>query len=163
MLRAALTSALHRPALQAWHWKTAWLLRFPGATYAHTEQRCDVYAAGTCSTRPNALCCKRVTSWPQPLRLISRLSPRFWATLTRGCSTVPRAERVIARTSRASTLIRSTCRAMSVVAFSTQSRRRSFSRGLSFAIARLVLSRQLEPRLRRSSCCCDTFNRLDSP
>ena len=80
MLRAALTSALHRPAVQASHSKTAWLLRFPGATCPHAEHRCDVYAAGTCSTRPKALCCKRVTSWPQPLRLIARLSPRFWAT-----------------------------------------------------------------------------------
>src|SRR4030088_2038251 len=128
MLRAAFTSALHGPAVQASHSKTAWLLRFPGATCPHAEHRCDVYAAGTCSTRPKALCCRRATSWPQPLRLIARLSPRFWATRTPGCATVPRAERVIARTSRSSTLITSNRRARSVVVFSTQSLRRSLSR-----------------------------------
>ncbi len=75
MLRAALTSALHRPALQARHSKTAWFLRFPGATCPHAEHRCDVYAAGICSTRPEALCCKRAARSPQPLRLIARFEP----------------------------------------------------------------------------------------
>ena len=56
---------------------------------------------------------------------------------TPGCSTVPRAVRVIARTSRASIRIVSNRRAMSVVACSTQSLRRSASRAFSFAIARL--------------------------
>jgi hypothetical protein len=32
MLRAAFTSVLQGPAPQATHWKTAWLLRFSGAT-----------------------------------------------------------------------------------------------------------------------------------
>ena len=36
----------------------------------HTEHRCDVYAAGICSTRPQALCCKRAASRPHPLRLM---------------------------------------------------------------------------------------------
>ena len=77
ILRAALTSALHRPALQDSHSKTAWLLRFPDATYPHSEQRCDVYAAGICSTRPKALCCKRAISWPQPLRHDCAVEPTF--------------------------------------------------------------------------------------
>ena len=47
MLRAAFTSALHRPALQASHSKTAWLLRFSWATCPHAEHGCDVYAAGS--------------------------------------------------------------------------------------------------------------------
>ena len=66
------------------------------------------------------------------------VEPRFWATRKPGSSTVPRAERVIARTSRASTLITSNRRARSVVVFSTQSFRRSLSRAFSFAIARFV-------------------------
>ena len=163
MLRAALTSALHRPAVQESHSKTAWLLRFPAATCPHAEHRCDVYAAGICSTRPQALCCKRAPSSPQPLRPIARFSPRFCATRTPGCSTVPRAERVIARTSRASILIVSKRRAISVVTFSTQSLRRSASRAFSFAIALLVRTRRLEPRLARASRCCSTVNRFDSP
>ncbi len=133
--------------------------------------RCDVPTRGASlrrvrgrdpSTRPNALSCKRRTSWPQPLRLIERLSPRFWATPEPGCSTVPRAERVIARTSRASTLITSNRRARPVLVFSTQSRRRSLSRAFSFAIASLVFSRRREPRLARASLCCNTLNRFDS-
>jgi hypothetical protein len=54
MLHAAFTSALHGPAPQATHWKTAWLLRFSGATCPHLEHRCDVYAAGTDSSRPRS-------------------------------------------------------------------------------------------------------------
>ena len=98
MLRAALTSALHGPAPQATHWKTAWLLRFSGATCPQWEHRCDVYAAGTVSSRPRALCLSRATSSPHPWRLIARLRPRFCATWVPGQSRVPRAERVIART-----------------------------------------------------------------
>ena len=69
MLRAAFTSALHGPAPQATHWKTAWLLRFSGATCPQWEHRCDVYAAGTNSSRPRALCFNRATSSPHPWRL----------------------------------------------------------------------------------------------
>ena len=54
-------------------------------------------------------------------------------------------------------------RAMSVVAFSTQSLRRSVSRALSFAIASFVRARRLEPRSAVASRCCRTFNRLASP
>jgi hypothetical protein len=138
MLRAAFTSALHDPALQATHWKTAWLLRFSGATCPQREHRCDVYAAGTNSSRPAALCLSRATSIPHPWRLISRLSPRFCATLVPGRSRVPRADRVIARTFKSSTLMVSKPRATSVVAFSTQSRRRSVSRVRRRAMASLV-------------------------
>ena len=103
MLRAAFKSALQGSAPQARHWKTAWLLRFSGATCPQWEHRCDVYAAGTSSSRPWALCFNRVTSIPHPWRLISRLRPRFCATLVPGHSRVPRAERVMARTFKSST------------------------------------------------------------
>ena len=52
---------------------------------------------------------------PQLCRRIARLSPRFCATRTPGWSKVPRAERVIARTSSFSTRIVSNRRARSVV------------------------------------------------
>ncbi len=115
-------------------------LAVSGATCPHAEHRCDVYAAGICSTRPEALCCSRTASRPHPLRLMARLSPRFCATRTPGCCSVPRAVRVIARTSRASMRIVSKRRAMSVVAFSTQSLRRSVSRAFSFAMRELRAS-----------------------
>ncbi len=66
------------------------------------------------------------------------VEPAFLGNSVPGCSAVPRAERVIARTSRASTLITSKRRARSVVVFSTQSLRRSRSRAFSLAIARFV-------------------------
>ena len=163
MFRAAFTSALHGPVLQASHSKTAWLSRFPGATCPHTQHRCDVYVAEICSTRPNALCCSREASRPHPLRRMARLRPRFCATSSPGCSTVPRAVRVIARRSRASMRIVSKRRAMSVVAFSTQSLRRSVSRALSFAIDCFVRARRLEPRFARARRCCSTVKRFDSP
>ena len=80
-----------------------------------------------------------------------------------GCSTVPRALRVMARTSRASMRIVSKRRAMSVVAFSTQSLRRSVSRAFSFAMASFVRARRSEPRSARARRCCWTFNRIASP
>ncbi|AFV14830.1 hypothetical protein OEM_p100500 (plasmid) [Mycobacterium intracellulare subsp. yongonense 05-1390] len=163
MLRAAFTSALHGPASQASQAKTAWLLRFSGARCPHAEQRCDVYAAGTSSTLPEALCCRRAANRPQPLRLIPRLRPRFWATRCPGFSMVPRAEQVSARTSRASRRIVSKRCAMSVVVFSSQSLRRLLSRALRVAIARLVRARRLEPRRARASRRWSTFNRLVSP
>ena len=95
--------------------------------------------------------------------LIARLRPRFWATRTPGRSSVPRAERVIARTSRSSTRMVSNRRARSVVVFSTQSRRRSTSRALSLAIASLVRRRRLEPRLARARRCCSRRSRIRSP
>ena len=63
------------------------------------------------------------------------VEPTFLGTPAPGCPMVPRAERIIARTSRSSTLITSNRRARSVVVFSTQSFRRSLSRAFSFAIA----------------------------
>ena len=100
---------------------------------------------------------------PQPLRLIARLSPRFWATRTPGCAVVPRADSVMARTSSASILITSKRRARSVVVFSTQSLRRS-SRGLSAcAIARFVFHGGWNPARQRASRCCNTFSRFASP
>ena len=54
-------------------------------------------------------------------------------------------------------------RAMSVVAFSTQSLRRSVSRALNFAIASFARARRWEPRAARARRCCSTFNRLASP
>ena len=163
MLRAALTSALHGSAPQATHWKTAWLLRFSGATCPQWEHRCDVYAAGTVSSRPWALCLSRATSSPHPWRLIARLRPRFCATWVPGHSRVPRAERVIARTFKSSTRMVSKRRATSVVVFSTQSRRRSVSRARNLAIARFVRARRLDPRRARPRRCCNRRSRLVSP
>ena len=80
-----------------------------------------------------------------------------------GRSAVPRADRVIARTSSASMRIVSKRRAISVVAFSTQSWRRSRSRALSCAIDCFVRARRLEPRFARARRCCSTVNRFDSP
>jgi hypothetical protein len=163
MLRAALTSALHCPALQATQTKTAWLLRFSGAMCPQAEHRCDVYADGTPSSRPVALWSSRATSWPHPWRLIARLRPRFCATRTPGRSRVPRVERVIARTSSASTRMVSNRRAISVVVFSTQSRRRLASRALILAIATLVRCRRLEPRWERAMRCYRWRSRVRSP
>ena len=53
MFLAAFTSAL-QAKLQATHRKTAWLSRFSRATCPHALQHCEVYAAGTFSTRPGA-------------------------------------------------------------------------------------------------------------
>ena len=153
MLRAAFTSALHGPALQATHWKTAWLLRFSGAMCPHWEHRCDVYAAGTNSRRPEALYLSRATKSPQPWRLIWRLRPRFCATLVPGCSRVPRAGRVMARTFKSSTRTVSKRRARSVVVVSTQSRRRSVSRARTFATPSFVRARRADPRCARARRC----------
>ena len=163
MLRAAFTSALHGPAPQATHWKTAWLLRFSGAICPQQEHRCDVYAAGTNSSRSRVLCCSRVTSSPHPWRLIARLRPRFCATLAPGHSRVPRAERVIARTFKSSTRMVSKRRAISVVVFSSQSRRRSVSRARNFATASLVRARRRDPRLARPRRRCNRRSRWVSP
>ena len=66
----------------------------------------------------------------------------FCATLVPGQSRVPRAERVIARTSKSSTRIVSKRRATSVVVFSTQSRRRSVSWARNRAMASFVRARR---------------------
>ena len=150
-----------RPALQATQEKTAWLLRFSGAMCPQAEHRCEVYAAGARSIRPGFV----VESGNQPpcLTADARLRPLFCATRTPGWSIVPRAVRVIARTSSASTRIVSNRRARSVVVFSTQSRRRSASRALSFAIASLARCRRLEPGLARARLRCRRRSRIRSP
>ena len=84
-------------------------------------------------------------------RRISRFSPAFWRTFRPGSSHVPFAARVMFLIQRSSTLIRSKRRAMSVLAFSAQSWRRSVSRALSRAMASFVCARRLEPRSARAS------------
>ena len=150
MLRAALTSALHGPASQRRTGKPLGSYGFPGDVPA-VKHRCDVYAAGTNSGRPAALCCNRATSSPHPWRPISRLRPRFCATRVPRHSRVPRPERVIARTLKSSTRMVSKRRARSVVVFSTQSRRRSASRARTLAMASLVRARRGDPRRARAT------------
>src|ERR1700692_3486553 len=94
MLRAAFTSAL-QAKLQAVHGNAAWLSRFSLATCPHALQRCDVYAAGTFSTRPGALSSSLEASSPQPDLPMPRFRPVFWATFRPGVSLVPLAERVM--------------------------------------------------------------------
>jgi hypothetical protein len=88
-------------------------LRFSGATCPQAEHRCDVRGRDAFN-RPATLRVRRATSTP-PRRLIARLRPRFCATRTPGWSTVPTQERIIARTSSASTRMLSNRRARSVV------------------------------------------------
>ncbi len=163
MWHAAFTSAFHGPASQATHWKTAWLLRFPGATCPQWEHRCDVYAADTNSSRPWALCFNRATNRPHPWRLIWRLRPRFCATLVPGHCRLPRVERVIACTFKSSTRMVWKRRAKSVVVFCTQSRRRSASRARTLAMASFVRARRFDPRRARASRCCKRRSRSVSP
>ncbi len=162
MLCAAFTSALHGPAPQATHSKTAWLLRFSGATCPQWEHRCDVYAAGTSSSRPRAFCLSLVVSSPHPWRAISRLRPRVCVTLAPGHSRVPRADRVIARTFKSSTRMMSKPRAKVVVSFSTQSRRRSVSRARNLAMACFVRPPRRDPRRVRARRRCSRRSRSAS-
>src|SRR5450759_2879439 len=112
--------------------KRAWLSRDSAAVYPQARHRCDVYAALTCSTRPGAFCSSRVTSTPQPLSRMARFRPAFGRTFvpgaTPGASMVPLAERVMLRTRRSSTRIRSKRRARSVESLPTQSWRASARR-----------------------------------
>ena len=76
MLRAALTSALHRPAVQASHSKTAWLLRFPGGR-AHTRNN-----VATCTqaalARPGPEPCTATVSRAAPTTSADRaVEPTF--------------------------------------------------------------------------------------
>src|SRR5664280_1534586 len=139
MLRAAFRSACavwpqHRQT------KRAWLSRDSAAVYPQAWHRCDVYAALTCSTRPGACCSSRVTSTPQPWSRMARFRPAFGRTFvpgaSPGASMVPLAERVMWRTRRSSTRIRSRRRARSVDSFSTQSLRAS-ARRVKARLARL--------------------------
>jgi len=70
-----------------------WLSRDSGSRCPQPEQICDVYAAGTFSTRPGALSASRRASRPQPDRRISRLSPAFARTFRPGLPCVRLAER----------------------------------------------------------------------
>jgi hypothetical protein len=154
MFLAALTSACAWYP-QATHRKLGWLSRDSPATCPQALQVCDVYAAATFWRRPDALCSIRSASLPHAEARMARFSPAFCRTLRPGRWRVPVDERVIARTSKSSTQIRSNRRARSVLTFSTQSRRRSTSLALSLAMANLVRSRRRDPlrwrSLRRSS------------
>src|ERR1039458_3446662 len=147
---------------QATHTKVAWLLRLCDAMCLQALQVCDVYAAFTFSTRPDAFCSNRVTSRPQPDLRMPRLSPALGATFLPGFSTVPAAEPVMALTLRSSTRITSNLRARSVVVFSTQSLRRSPSLAFSSAIGVLTFLRRFDPRRARASLRCSRKSRSDS-
>ena len=81
-----------------------------------------------------------------------RFRPAFWRTFRPGSSRVPRADRVMLPIRRSSTLIRSNRRAISVLAFSVQSLRRSASRARSRARASRTRPRQFEPRRPGQAC-----------
>jgi hypothetical protein len=102
MFRAAFTSALSAAA-QARQAKTAWLLWLPAAIYPHPLHRCEVYAEVTFWIRPGALASRRLTSKPQPDRMISRFSPALAATFRPGWPTVPFADRAVPWIRRSST------------------------------------------------------------
>src|SRR5450759_3722090 len=110
MLRAAF-----RSACAVWpqdrQTKRAWLSRDSAAVYPQAWHPCDLYAALTLPTRPGAFCPSRVTSTPQPFARMARFRPAFCRTFVPGASTVPLAERVMLRTRRSSTRIRSKRRA----------------------------------------------------
>ena len=134
MFLAAFTSALQAYP-QAVHRKTAWLSRDFRSTCPHAEQRWLVNAGLIFSTRPGALSSSRRTSRPQPGPQDAPGSARpSGRTFRPGFSRVPLAERVMFLICRSSTRITSNRRAMSVLAFSAQSLRRSVSRALSRAI-----------------------------
>src|SRR5215472_16752190 len=120
MFTAAFTSALPQYP-QARHRKTAWLSRASGLRVLHCEHTWLVYAGLTFSTRPAALCSRRVANVDQAELRMARLRPAFCRTFRPGDSAVPLAERVMLRTFRSSMRIRSYRRAIVVLAFSAQS------------------------------------------
>ena len=163
MLRAAFTSALHRRAEQDSHSKTAWLLRFPGATYPHTAHRCDVYAAGICSTRPYALCCNRAASRSQPLRLIARFSPHFCATFTPGCTDGPAC--TAGHRPHVEGFDPDRLEAARNCEWSFSQPSPCAGQPHALLVSRspcLLRSRRLEPRLAGASRCCNTLKRFAS-
>ena len=93
----------------------------------------------------------RRTSSPQPDRRMPRFSRALARTFRPEFSRVPFAERVMFVICRSSILIRSNRRAISVLAFSAQSLRRSVWRAFSRAIASLTRLRRFEPRWARAS------------
>src|ERR1035437_849802 len=136
---------------QETHAKVAWLLQLWAAVCVQGLQVCDVHAAFTFSTRPEAFCSNRAASRPQPDLRMPRLRPAFWATFLPGFSTVSRAEQVIPLTLRSSTPITSKLRARSVLVFSTQSLRRSASLAFNRPIRVLTFLRRTDPRAARVS------------
>src|ERR1035437_9484184 len=161
MFLAAFTSAF---ALcpQATHTKVAWLLRLSDAMCLQVLQVCDVYAAFTFSTRPEAFCSNRPASRPHPDLRMPRLSPAFCATFLPGFCTVPAAEPVMPLTLRFSTRITSNLRARSVLVFSSQSLRRSLSLAFNRPIRVLTFLRRFDPRRARASLRCSRRSRSAS-
>src|SRR5664279_1511043 len=82
---------------------------------------------------------------------MARFSPAFCRTFVPGASTVPLAERVMLRTRRSSTRIRSKRRARSVENFSTQSLRASARRACRRANLALTRRQRLLPGWARPS------------
>src|SRR5262249_60977762 len=120
MFLAAFTSALSVNA-QARQAKTAWFLRLPAAICPHALHRCEVYAEITLWTRLGALSSRRLTSKPQPDRMISRFSPALAATLRPGFTGVPFADLAMSWIRRSPPRIIANRRARSVETFSDQS------------------------------------------
>src|SRR5674476_689217 len=149
MFLAAFTSFALCP--QATHTKVAWLLRLSDAMCLQALQVCDVYAAFTFSTRPEAFCYNRPASRPHPDLRMPRLRPAFCATFLPGFCTVPAAERVMPLTLRFSTRITSNLAARSVLVFSSQSLRRSPSLAFNRPIRVLTFLRRFDPRRARAS------------
>src|ERR1035437_798348 len=161
MFLAAFTSAF---ALcpQATHTKVAWLLRLSDAMCLQVLQVCDVYAAFTFSTRPEAFCSNRPASRPHPDLRMPRLSPAFCATFLPGFCTVPAAEPVMPLTLRFSTRITSNLAARSVLVFSSQSLRRSPSLAFNRPIRVLTFLAAVRPRRARASLRCSRRSRSAS-
>src|SRR5674476_1121780 len=160
MFLAAFTSFALCP--QATHTKVAWLLRLSDAMCLQALQVCDVYAAFTFSTRPEAFCSNRPASRPHPDLRMPRLRPAFCATFLPGFCTVPAAERVMPLTLRFSTRITSNLAARSVLVFSGQSLRRSPSLAFNRPIRVLTFLRRFDPRRARASLRCSRRSRSAS-
>ncbi len=162
MLRAALTSALHRPVVQAWHSKTAWLLRFRvrrARTRASLRRVCSrdlldpaeslvlqtcgqqpPTASADCTVEPTFLCDSRA-------RLLDGATRR---TSHRAHVEVLDPDHVEPPREVSGGLLDPVLPSIPLTGF--QLRDRPFR-----------LPRRLEPRLARASRCCNTFNRFDSP
>ena len=127
------------------------------------EDRLALYAEVTFWIRPGALASRRLTTKPQPDRMISRFSPALAATFRPGWPTVPFADRAVPWIRRSSTRMMSNQRARSVETFSHQSFRASASPAFSRAIARLVILRCLDPGCDRASLRCSRTSRRCRP
>ena len=164
MLRAAFTSALHRPALQASHSKTALALAVSGR---------DVPTRGAPLRRVRSRdlldpADRLVLQTPQNLAPTTSADRAVQPTFLSDSNT-----RLLGGAMRRASHrphVRNYLHPDHVEpprdvsgGFLTQSLRRSLSRAFSFAIARFVFSRRLDPHLQRASRCCNTLNRFDSP